>query len=97
MENQLKDNHPIIQGIEKLKSQDIRIHCNTMEEVEQLRNVKWDKAYNGLTIRRAKFGITIPGISIDTIDPNNLQDSELRKQLEEKNKGLQIVEIKLLR
>jgi hypothetical protein len=34
VESQLKDKHPVIQGIQKLKSQDIRIHCNTMEEAE---------------------------------------------------------------
>ena len=50
VESQLKDNHPTIHRIEKLKSQDICIHCNTIEEAEQLRNVKWDQAYNGLTI-----------------------------------------------
>ena len=31
------------------------------------------------------------------IDPNNLQDSKFLKELEEKNKGLEIVGIKLLR
>jgi hypothetical protein len=39
VESQLKDNHPTIHGIEKLKSQDIRM----------LKSVKWDKAYNGIT------------------------------------------------
>ena len=96
-ESQLKDKHPIIQGIQKLKSQDIRIHCNTREEAEQLRNIEWTKAYHGLTVRRAKFGITIPGVPVDMVDPNNLQDSKLLKELEEKNKGLEIVGIKLLR
>ena len=33
-ESQLKDKHPIIQGIQKLKSQDIRIHYNIREEAE---------------------------------------------------------------
>ena len=31
------------------------------------------------------------------IDPNNLQDSKLLKELEEKNEGLEIVGTKLLR
>ena len=36
VESQVKDNFPIIHGIEKLKSQSIRIHCSTEEEAEQL-------------------------------------------------------------
>ena len=48
-------------------------------------------------LRRAKFGITIPGVSVDMIDPNNLQDSKLLKELEEKNEGFEIVGTKLLR
>ena len=34
MESQVKDNFPIIHGIKKLKSQNIRIHCSTEEEAE---------------------------------------------------------------
>ena len=37
------NNGPTIHGIQKLKSHDIRIHCNTAEEAEQLRKLKWDK------------------------------------------------------
>jgi hypothetical protein len=88
VESQLRDNHPIIHRIEKLKSQDICIHCKTEEEAEQLRSVKWDNAYNGLTVRKAKFGIVIPEVPISMINPKNLQDSELLRELEQQNEGL---------
>ena len=59
IESQVKENTPTIQGIQKLKSQDIRIHCNTAREAEQLRKLKWDKAYNGFTVRQPKYGIVV--------------------------------------
>jgi len=96
-ENQLKTSYPAIHGIDKLKSQDIRIHCSTVEEAEQLRKIEWDKAYNGLTVRRAKFGVELPGVPKDMVDPKNLQDSELIKQLEKQNPGLEIAGLKPLR
>ena len=83
VESQMKENPIIIHGIQKLKSQDIRIHCNTEKEAEQLCKLKWNGSYNGLTVRQAKFGIVVPGVPIDLIDPSNLQDSELVKQLEQ--------------
>jgi len=82
VESQVKENTPTIQGIQKLKNQDIRINCNTAQEAEQLRKLKWDKAYNGLTVRQPKYGIVVPGVPMDLIDPNELQDPELAKELE---------------
>ena len=96
VESQVKDNHPIIRGIEKLKSQDIRIHCNTVNEAEQLRKLNWDKAYNGLTVRRPKYGIHVPGVPTNMINPNETQNPELTRELECQNKenGLEIMEMK---
>ena len=99
VESQVKENTPTIQGIQKLKSQDIRIHCNTAQEAEQLRKLKWDKAYNGLTVRRPKYGIHVPGVPTDMINPNEIQNPELTRELERQNKenGLEILEMKPMR
>ena len=48
VKNQMKDNPIIIQDIQKFKSQDVRIYCNTEKEAEQLRKLQWDESYNGL-------------------------------------------------
>jgi hypothetical protein len=92
-------NGPIIHGIQKLKSHDIRIHCNTAEEAEQLRKLKWDEAYAGLNVRQSKYGILVHGVPIDSIDPNQVQDAELARQLQHQNKGsgIQVVGLKPLR
>jgi hypothetical protein len=95
---QVKERPPTLSGIQKLQSQDIRIHVSTESEAEQLRNLKWDDHYKGLIVRQPKFGIMIPGISTATINPYNLQDPELIQCLEQQNKGigLEILGIKLL-
>jgi hypothetical protein len=98
VESQVKANPPTIPGIQKLKSKDIRIHCKTEQEAEELRNLQWDKHYKGLTVRQPKYGLVVPGISTEMINPQELQDPELVKQLEDQNKeiGLKILEMKIL-
>jgi hypothetical protein len=98
VESQVKENPPTIPGIQKLKSKDIRIHCETEKEADELRNLKWDEYYKGLTVRQPKYGLVVPGISTEMINPNNLQDPELVKHLEDQNKGieLKILEMKIL-
>ena len=99
VKNQMKDNPIIIQDIQKLKSQDVRIHCDTEEEADQLRKLQWDESYNGLKVRQRKFGIIIDGISTKSINPKELQNPEIIKKLEEQNKGreLEIIGMRPLR
>ena len=102
MDNQIKESPPKIPGIQKLKSKDIHIHCETEKEAEELRNLKWDEHYKGLIVRQPKYGLMIPGVSTKSINPKDLQDPEfikkLIKDLENQNKGigLKILEIKTL-
>ena len=99
MLSQVKNNTPAIQGIQKLKSHDIWIHCDTAEEAEQLRKVKWDDAYTSLTVHWRKYGIVAHGVPTDLINPNSMNDAQLVKDLESQNKasGIQVVEVKPLR
>ena len=99
VQNQVKHNGPIIHGIQKLKSHDIRIHCNTAEEAEKLRKVKWAEAYAGLTLRQPKYGIVVNGVPTELVNPNRMTDPELASELESQNKGsgIQVVGMKTLR
>ena len=92
-------NGPTIHGIQKLKSHDLRIHCNTAEEAEQLRKLKWGEAYTGLTVRQRKYGIVVNGVPKDSIDPKQMHDSKIVKQLECENmgSGIQVAGMKPLR
>ena len=98
VKSQAKNNFPIIHRIEKLKSQNIRIHCNTEEEAEQLCKLNWDKVYNDLTMQQSKYGIMIFGVSIEMINSNELKNPEIARQLEQQNKekGIQIIAMKTL-
>ena len=69
-----------------------------MKEAEQLCRLKWDEAYNGLTVRQPKFGIVVPGVPTDWINPNEIQNPEIVRELEYQNTGyeLQIAGMKSL-
>jgi hypothetical protein len=90
IESQIKENPPTIPGIQKLKSKDIRIHCETEKEANDLRNIKWEEHYKGLSVRQPKYGLVVLGVSTEMINPNNLQDPELIKHLEDQNKGIEL-------
>ena len=96
---QIEGTAPTIHGVQKLKSRDIRIHCNTAEEAERLRKLNWNMAYEGLTVRQPKYGIVIPGVPTDLISPDETGDPELIRQIEQQNNGsgLEIVEMRPLR
>ena len=97
--SQLKDNTPIIDGVQKLRSRDIRIHCNTSEEAEQLRKLKWEQAYNGLAVRQSKYGVIIDGVPANLVNPKDIKNPKVIEYLEQQNKGsqLEIAEAKLLK
>jgi hypothetical protein len=84
--------------VQKLKSNDICITCSNPDEVQKPQQVQWDRAYHGLKIRKAKYGIVIHGLSTEDLNPTNVQASELTK-LEQQNKGqeIKITEVRPLR
>jgi hypothetical protein len=44
-------NKPKINAIQKLKSSNIKIICQTTNEVATLKNINWSSAYSGLSIK----------------------------------------------
>ena len=90
VQSQANNNCSTIHRIQKLKSYDICIHCNTADEAEQLRKLKWDEAYAGLTIRQSKYEIIINRVFTNSIDLNQMCDSEIVEQLESQNKESEI-------
>jgi len=80
---------PTIKGVQKLKSGDIRICCNTPEEAEALKQVDWNIAYQGLKIRKPKFGIVIHGVPTTMLDAANIYSEDIQR-LEMQNASKQI-------
>ena len=79
-----------IQGIQKLKSGDIRVHCSTPQEAEALRNIDWNTAYKGLKAKKPKYGIVIHGVSISDLDPMSYNDTGVIHDLEQQNQSTSI-------
>ena len=79
-----------IQGIQKLKSGDIRVHCSTPHEAEALRNIDWNTAYKGLKAKKPKYGIVIHGVSISDLDPMSYNDTGVIHDLEQQNQSTSI-------
>ena len=70
----------------------------TPQRSAKLKEINWAKAYNGLQVRKPKFGVVIPGVPITDIDPQNI-DQETLVRIEEANKikNLKIASITPLR
>ena len=96
-DSELGDEAPTIQGIRKLKSNDIRSTCATPEAAAKLRqNVDWNWAYSGLSTTKPKYGIVVHGVPTKDFDPTN---EESRATVEKQNAkdGMRIVGIHSLR
>jgi len=85
---------PIIRGVQKLPSKDIRFRYDMEEEAQQLRQIDWTKAYTGLTIRKPKYGIVIHGIPSEEIDPSDNMEYQA-KEIEHQNEDKQLKIINL--
>ena len=90
IQNTIKDgSSPTIYGVQKLKSNDLRITCNTIEDAQKLQTVEWQNAYQGLKLKRAKFSILIRGVPTEELDPYQSQTIDLTK-LEKQNESQNI-------
>ena len=86
----LPETNQTVQGIQKLKSGDIRIHCSTPQQAEALRNIDWNTAYEGLKAKKPKYGIVIHGVSTSELHPTNHNDSNVIHDLEQQNRSTNI-------
>lgn len=59
---------PQINGINKLTSGNIRLQCQSEDEVKQLRDIDWNKAFEGIKVHKPKYGIVIHGVPKTEID-----------------------------
>jgi len=94
-----EESKPTIHGIQKLKSGDIRIKCNTTDEANKFRNMDWSSAYEGMEVRNPKDGIVVHQVPTECIDFDNATMVETIQHIEQQNesKGLKIVSIAPLR
>ena len=56
-----------LHSISKLEN-GIHIHCNSEEEVKQLKNIDWNHAFEGVTVHKPKYGIVIHRVPLSDIN-----------------------------
>ena len=74
------DMKPRLRGIDKLKNNSIRLQCKSAEEVQLLQKVDWNKAFDGLTIYKPKYGIVIHGVPTEELDITDEEGNIARLQ-----------------
>jgi hypothetical protein len=84
------DSLPPLRGIQRLKSNDIRITCENDNEISKLRQVDWNTTYEGLVLHQPKFGVVIHDvplhvIPLDSLSSGNNTTMPIIKQIEEQN------------
>jgi hypothetical protein len=58
------EDKPTVFGISKSKTDPdkIRLRCKTEEQAKQLRQINWETAFEGLSVRKPKYGIVIHAV-----------------------------------
>jgi len=87
---------PILNGINKLAKNQIRLQCRTSEQAQPLHKVDWNTAFDGLTPYKRKYAIVIHGVpktDVNLDEPGKI-DATI-KELEKANisRGLPITRI----
>ena len=80
---------PPLRGVQKLKSNDIRITCESNEELDKLKQVNWNAAYEGLTLHQPKFDVVLHDVPLQFVplDALNTRDTAkpIMKRIQEQN------------
>jgi hypothetical protein len=79
------EDKPAVFGISKSKTapDKIRLQCKTEEQAKQLRQINWETAFEGLSVRKPKYGIVIHAVPkeefstlIDTMNKSTVKRIE---------------------
>ena len=73
-----KEGHiPKIHGINKLSDDEYRLHCESEEDPQLLLSkMDWSLIFNGVRIRKRKYGIVIHGVPKKDLDPTKDENEE---------------------
>lgn len=77
------DEKPEIKSINKLSNNVYRLHCKKEEDIHNLQNTDWNKAFKGLEKHTPRYKITVHGVNkadLDVYEPNEEEILELTEQ-----------------
>ena len=95
-----KEGHiPKIHGINKLSNDEYRLHCESEEDPQLQSKMDWNLLFNGVSVKKRKYGLVIHGVPKKDLDPNTEDEIILRDEIEEENtsRNLQVVQVIPLR
>ena len=90
---------PKIHGINKLSNDEYRFHCESEEDPQLLSKMDWSQLFNGVRVKKRKYGLVIHGVPKKDLDPNTENEIILKDEIEEENtsRDLQVVQVNPLR
>jgi hypothetical protein len=89
---------PKLQGINPPKNDQIRLQFKTAEETQELHDVNWSEAYEGLQANKPKYGVVIHGVAKSAINLNENHDETIKEwERDNESKGIKIVKVIPLR
>ena len=90
---------PIIHGINKLSNDEYRLYYELEEDPQLLNKMDWSLVFNGVSVKKCKYGLVIHGVPKKDLDPNTEDEIILRDEIEEENasRNLQVVQVVPLR
>ena len=77
------DEKPEVKSINKLSNNVYRLHCKKEEDIHNLQNTDWNKAFKGLEKHTPRYKITVHGVNkadLDVYEPNEEEILELTEQ-----------------
>jgi hypothetical protein len=91
----LEEHTPKIHGINKLSNNEYRLHCESKEDPQLLSKMDWNLVFNGVRIKKRKYGLVIHRVPKKDLDPNTEDEIILRDEIEEENvsRNLQVVQV----
>ena len=89
----------ILPGMGKYDNNTYRLQCKTPEDVQRLKTMNWEAAFEGLTEYKRKHGIVVHGVAKSDLDPHPNDNSEIIEELEVENasRNLHIVKLGMIK
>ena len=77
---------PKIHGINKLSNDEYRFHCESEEDPQLLSKIDWSLIFDGVKVKKRKYGLVIHGVPKKDLDPTIIEDHDtLIEEIEEEN------------
>ena len=93
------NNNAILNGVRPLPNNNLRLHCRTEEEAQQLQRIDWSKAFDGLTPHKPQYGIVVHSVSKEEINFETTSQNAIIDKLQKFNstRDIRITKVKPLR